>query len=148
MSVLFLFLVTSEPSLQVGISTAYVVITVGNRRLNADFATSVETSRLGKIASAINLNRLIEIERHPVSVADVVQRVIRLIISVFEPVLEIKPVSAVISRRDRAVVRVIVRITIVGIDEQLLAVVEILAIEFVIDVQSIRLRSQMQFAFS
>lgn len=134
--------------MQVGISTAYVVITVGNRRLNADFATSVETSRLGKIASAINLNRLIEIKRHPVSVTDVVQRVIRLIISVFEPVLEIKPVSAVISRRNRAIVRVIVRITIVGIDEQLLTVVEIPVIEFIVDMQSICLRSQMQFAFS
>lgn len=49
----FIILVASEPSLQVGISTAYVVIAVGNRRLNADFATSVETSRLGKVTSSV-----------------------------------------------------------------------------------------------
>ena len=41
----FIILVASEPSLQVCVSAAYVVIAVGNRRLNADFATSVETSR-------------------------------------------------------------------------------------------------------
>lgn len=51
----FIILVASEPSLQVCISAAYVVIAVGNRRLNADFATSVETSRLGKVTSAVKI---------------------------------------------------------------------------------------------
>ena len=49
----FIILVASEPSFQVCVSAAYVVIAVGNRRLNADFATSVETSRLGKVTSAV-----------------------------------------------------------------------------------------------
>lgn len=49
----FFILVASEPSLQVCVSAAYVVISVGNRRLSADFATSVETSHLGKVTSAV-----------------------------------------------------------------------------------------------